>query len=102
MTDKDEQAEYVRLQNEWLEHIGGLKEGDKLLVISNAQSTQGGWAADWADDMDMFVGKTVQYTPKREPSIKSIGGYGIRCHLHGSTRSFPFYVLIKQTKSDTD
>lgn len=95
------QDEYIANQARWLESIGGLEPGDKLLVMAKAEDYQCGWGADWAEDMNRAVGKVATFHTgeNHEP----IGDYGIRLKygddpVRSFVRSFPFFILSKQDK----
>lgn len=67
----------------------GIKNGDKVRVISKAISYKHGWANDWCDGMDQAVGNVY------EVQDTCINRYGVRLSFSRGWYSFPFFVLHK-------
>ncbi len=90
-----EQEDYIKAQDEWIENVGGLRKGDDLLVMASATSNQAGWAHEWQTSQEKLVGRTVQY--HRPCDLAKQGG--LMVHSFGMKVCMPFFVLMKVDKN---
>jgi hypothetical protein len=68
-----------------------LKPGDKVQVLTIANSKQNGWEDEWADCMDIYIGCTGTITADR-------GAFGVTIDFGDSESikfNFPHFILEK-------